>query len=473
MTLGRTWGLLDTPVMDPDEMLLQSCSMPTGRGASGLLVLWRFDRTLSRLEELIVRLSALRQERKSIVLVSDLWPNAMFINRPPAPAAAPPALRMAQGGRGSFPAPTGLLGNNVCSIEGSRLRGIDFRRRFQELPKLARAANVAIYVLEPGVRTLFNDPSGQFRGLAEDTDGLSIVSNDIGGALARVVGHQAGYYMLGYRSTSGPTDTRVREIEVKTTRRGVDLELRREIYLPTTEDLASRDAGVPERTEVERALDALERIRETTSLFLHVAARAGRLDVTAEIASRLLAGSRWREGGTIEVVARDAAGAEVSRADGQLAAGARSARVSLALASGAQPARVAVRVRGRGGELSDFVTVPPAGDAMIGAPLVSRAGSLPSMPFEAAAVFQFQRTERVRVEWPILAPLDEHTVRVVNAAGEGREVDLTVTQVDGEPPMLRADLRVLMLAPADYVLEATARAGDRTARQWLAFRVLR
>ena len=48
-----------------------------------------------------------------------------------------------------------------------------------------------------------------------------------------------------------------------------------------------------------------------------------------------------------------------------------------------------------------------------------------------------------------------------------------VIEVDGDRPVLRADLRVLSLAPADYVIEATARAGATSARQLLAFRVLR
>lgn len=494
MSLARPWGLLDTPVNDPDEMLLQSCSMSTGRGASGMLALWRFERTLYRLEELIIRLSALRQERKNIVLVSDRWPNAMMINRAPAPTAASLAgsqadrasadtrytsasggLRAPQAGRGSFPTAPGLLSrNNVCAVEGGRLAGTDFRRRMQELPELARAANVAIYVLVPGLRTLFNDSSGQFRGLAEDTDGLSIFTNDIGGGLDRIVDHQTGYYMLGYRSTSGPTDTRTREIEVKTIARGVDLEVRREIYIPTLEDLANRDAGVVERTDIERTLDALERIRETTNLFVHVAPRADRLDVTAEVATRALAGGRWRQGASVEVIARDASGAELSRGVGQIASGSRSGRVFVSVTPDGVPARVGVRVRGRGGDLSEFTSVPGRSESILGAPLVWRAGSLPSMPYEPAAEFQFQRTERVRLEWPILAgPLDERNVRVVNAAGEERAVDLTVVELEGSPPVLRADMRVLSLAPADYVLEATASSGDRKGRQLLAFRVLR
>ncbi len=475
MSLVRPWGQLDTPVSDPQEMLLQSCSMSSGRGAGGLLALWRFERTLMRLEELIIRLSALRQERKNIVLVSDRWPNAMLINRPPVPAPAPrPAVLAAQRGRGSPPPTSGMLpGSDVCSAEAGRLRGTDFRRRFQDLPELARAANVAIYVLVPGVSMTFNDPTGQFRGLAEDTDGLAFFSNDLSRGLARVVEHQTGYYMLGYRSTSGPTNRRTRDVEVKTSARGVDLELRREIYMPTAEDLANRDVGVPERTDVERALDALERIRETTNLFVHVARRADRLDITAEIAGQARSGGRWRQGADIEVVARDAAGNEVSRGVGQLAAGSRSGRVFLHVAEGVDPARLSVRLTGRGGNLSEFVNVPQVEPGVLGAPLVSRAGSLPSMPYEPAADLQFQRTDRVRIEWPIPGPLDERLVRVVNAAGEDRVVDLMVVEVDGETPVLRADLRVLTLAPADYVLEATARSGERTGRQLLAFRVLR
>jgi len=491
MSVGRTWGLLDTPVTDPDEMLLQSCSVSTGRGASGLLALWRFERTLSRLEELIIRLSGIRQERKNIVLVSDLWPEAWRINREPIPLPAPEARRRpsfdgrvrpdaatgrpGQGARGSFPTSSSLLsGAGVCATEGARLRGTDFRRRMQELPELARAANVAIYVLVPGLGTLFNDPSGQFRGLAEDTDGLSLFSNDLAGGLNRVIDHQTGYYMLGYRSTSGPTDKRTREVEVKTSARGVDLEMRREIYMPTLEDLANRDAGVPERSEFERTLDSLERIRENTNLFVQVARRHDRVDVTAELAPRALAGGRWRQGAGIEVVVRDAEGTEIARGVGQVPPNSRSGRVFVSVPPDAAAARLGVRLQGRGGDVSEFVAVPPRSESILGAPLISRAGSLPSMPFEPAANVQFQRDERVRLEFPILSgPLEERTVHVVNAAGEERAVDIMVVEVDGESPMLRADLRVLSLAPADYIIEAKASAGDKQGRQLVAFRVLR
>jgi len=486
MTLERSWGLLDTPVIDPDEALLEGCAMGGARSVGGLLRLWRFDRTLSHLEELMVRLSAVRQERKNIVLVSDRWPNVMSINRAPAPLAAGPGQRPGpsradgtpgpapQRGRGSFPGTPGLFGaNSICSAEAARLGGIDFRRRFDDLPDLARAANVALYVMVPGAQTLFNDPSGQFRGLAEDTDGLSIFTNDLAQGLERVVDHQTAYYMLGYRSTQAPSERRVRKIEVKTTRRGVDLELRREYYPPTTDDLAARDATVAARTDVERALDALERIRETTNLFVQVAPREGRVVVTAEVAAQAVARGGWRRGADVEAIARNPDGAEVGRAVGRIAERARGARLTIAIAPGETAARVAVRVSGASADLADFVEVRPATTPIFGVPEVSRAGSLPSMPFEPAAELQFQRTERVRLEWPVALALDEHAVRVVNAAGEDRPVDLAVVELGDDRRVLRADLRLLSLAPADYVLEVTGRAGETSDRRLLAFRVLR
>lgn len=487
MTLERSWGLLDTPVIDPDEALLQGCSMGGARSVGGLLRLWRFDRTFSHLEELMVRLSAVRQERKNIVLVSDQWPNVMAINRAPAPLAAGPRGAFGtpradvapgpapQRGRGSFPgSPGGLFGaNSICSAEAARLGGIDFRRRFDELPDLARAANVALYIMVPGTNTLFNDPSGQFRGLAEDTDGLSIFTNDLTQGLERVVEHQSAYYMLGYRSTQAPSERRVRKIEVKTTRRGVDLELRREYYPPTTDDLAMRDAAVVERTDIARALDALDRIRDTTNLFVQVAPREGHIVVTAEVAAQRVSRGGWRQGADVEVVARNDSGDEVGRAQGRMAERARGARLRVPIAPGQTARRVAVRVQSASGDLSDFVEVLPAANPFFGAPEVSRAGSLPSMPFEPAAELQFQRTERVRVEWPIAAQLDERAVRVVNAAGEDRPVDLAVVEVGDNRHVLRADFRLLSLAPADYVLEVSGRAGETSDRRLIAFRVLR
>ena len=48
------------------------------------------------------------------------------------------------------------------------------------------------------------------------------------------------------------------------------------------------------------------------------------------------------------------------------------------------------------------------------------------------------------------------------------------TEVDGDgSARLRADMRLISLAPGDYVFEATARAGDQPLKQLLAIRIVR
>jgi hypothetical protein len=53
------------------------------------------------------------------------------------------------------------------------------------------------------------------------------------------------------------------------------------------------------------------------------------------------------------------------------------------------------------------------------------------------------------------------------------DVQTAVVEGEGNQAALRADLRFLSLASADYVLEITARSGDRTDRQLMAIRVVR
>jgi hypothetical protein len=64
-------------------------------------------------------------------------------------------------------------------------------------------------------------------------------------------------------------------------------------------------------------------------------------------------------------------------------------------------------------------------------------------------------------------------VRLLNAQGDERALDVELTEIDGPPQVLRADIRLLSVAAADYVLEVTAEAGDVRDRQLMAIRVTR
>jgi hypothetical protein len=120
LTFGKPWGQKDTPVDDPEEMKIQACAPPgPGGSANGLLRAWRTHEMLRDLKELIIRLGALRQERKNLVILGERWQNTIgdpFRRAPVAGPGQPPSTRVApsfgqaglpirQGGNGSFVPP--------------------------------------------------------------------------------------------------------------------------------------------------------------------------------------------------------------------------------------------------------------------------------------------------------------------------------------------------------------------------------
>ena len=124
----------------------------------------------------------------------------------------------------------------------------------RSLIERARAANVAIYTVDPrGLATAGNDVPGlpntvgrdnpggfdfedvgTHRDLSKATGGRAIVAgNDIDGALRRMSVENRAYYLLGYEPAPSGTDRkpRARRLRVTTRSPGVEL-LHRSIYLP-------------------------------------------------------------------------------------------------------------------------------------------------------------------------------------------------------------------------------------------------
>ena len=95
-------------------------------------------------------------------------------------------------------------------------------------------------------------------------------------------------------------------------------------------------------------------------------------------------------------------------------------------------------------------------------------------PLRPVADFQFLRSERIQVEWPISKSLDERSARLLSRRGDVLPVPVTVTELtDGGRPRLAAALALAPLAAGDYVIELTVvDAGERVTRL-IAFRVSR
>jgi len=108
----------------------------------------------------------------------------------------------------------------------------------------------------------------------------------------------------------------------------------------------------------------------------------------------------------------------------------------------------------------------------LGAPVVSRATPSPRSPIVAVRAPSFRRTERLHVEWPLMQAVENRTARVVGRDGNPVGVQVALTEREGAPSVLVADVVLGPLAAGDYVLELTITAAGEPKRALLAFRVV-
>lgn len=478
MSVTTSWGEKDSPVDDPEEMKLQACAPSPKDAPPGspnyLVTLKRTMEVTNDIRELIVRLGALRQERKNLVILGERWIDmgSLPVRAPVSDSDGLPRLQVGfpPRGRGSFDPPVSQTAR-FCDAARAYLSSYDNRGRLESLPELARRNNVALYFVSLAPSSLFNFSLA--RTFADETDGRAMVTNDIALNLQQVLDHQTGFYMLGYRSTAGESGTKPRQVRVRTARPGVDLDVRRVYDPPPPEFVAARNAPpappVP-RTEVEQAIDRLPVVRADADVSVHWAPRDGHAEVTVELAPRIAAAEPWHSGGRVSASLRNDEGVVVASGDAAIAGGVRSVRITLPGASLGR-GRVFVRIaHTSGASISESMSVGVVPAAAIGEPVFHRAGALPRQPFYPAADLSFGRTERVRAEWPLTTGVSVPTVRLLNADGNALAIDLTLSQESG---ILRADIRLLSLAPGTYVLEAAGTTATGPARVLTALRITR
>jgi hypothetical protein len=109
-------------------------------------------------------------------------------------------------------------------------------------------------------RTNLNQSIDTLRVLADNTDGRAIVNrNDLAAGMKQIMRDASGYYLLGYTSTSAPTDGKFHTIDVRVKRPGVEVRSRKGYWAYTTEDVARASAppkpGPP--PEISHALNAI------------------------------------------------------------------------------------------------------------------------------------------------------------------------------------------------------------------------
>jgi VWFA-related protein len=119
----------------------------------------------------------------------------------------------------------------------------DLYAYMRELTLSANRANATVFTLDPrglaGVvdagqyldqsewRTFLQKTQSSLRYIAEETGGFAVVNdNDLVGALKRIDAETSDYYILGYYSSNPDPTRRVRQLEVKVDRPGVDVAAR-------------------------------------------------------------------------------------------------------------------------------------------------------------------------------------------------------------------------------------------------------
>ena len=138
---------------------------------------------------------------------------------------------------------------------------------------------------------------------------------------------------------------------------------------------------------------------------------------------------------------------------------------------------MSVQVSAGSDRLEDRATIEAGSSTgLLGSPIVYRAAPGPRSPLRPVADFQFHRTERVHIEWPMMKALDQRQARLLNKTGQPLAVAATVTErppaTPAETPMLAVDLNLAPLGPGDYVIEVVAGAAAESERKLVAIRVI-
>ena len=326
-----------------------------------------------------------------------------------------------------------------------------------------------------------NERTDRLLELAANTDGVAVVNaNDLNPGLARIANDLSAYYVLGYYTTNTKWNGSIRKITVRLTGSKETVRARREYRAPTEAEMASMRAATssapapaPSGPTPEMALGELTRLRPSATLLAHGAASPGEVVVAAELAAAAIEVGRWKAGGDIEVIVSGAGGENAGTGRGRIDAGARGTLIHVPVA-GAGPWTASVRLRASGEEDQfDRITIPVS-SGLLGDPLAYRATPAPAAPLRPVAAFQFRRTERVHVDWPVLQGLDRREARLLGQNGQplALQVDLSERDVSGRT-VLGVDLNLAPLTAGDYVIEITAGSGDTTDKKLLAIRVVR
>jgi len=504
------WGGDDTIAPQDDiEQLFDSCfgSRMSGERSptQELVARYRERRTMEHLSLLVEKLQGIREERKTLILVSQGW--RLYAPDQGAVDALPKHIRKAaptvtrEGGRiqlGNPPQGEQGFDNSECFAQAAALYMMDSRVRHRELMEKAARANVAVYAIDPRGLTPFDQPISMgvnaasvenawlkaradgLRELAINTDGMALImNNDLDRQFRVLTDSMSAYYLLGYYSTNTKFDGRYRRLRVSVRRPGAQVRARRGYFAPTEAEIAAFAAGraapdaSPEEVVLAQALVRLAELKHDQDLFLQAVRVGGTLVVSAELGVQARTSRAWAGGGDMRLTIRTPRGEMVETLPVAPLRSGVIARVPLV-----EPGAVRVEARARAAApgpssaAEAVVVAAVVDDRLIGPPLSYRGIARALQP---AADGRYRRTERMTLEAALASGVVPVGARVLDTFGKPLVVPVTIRErADaGGIRWLVAEASLAPLTEGDYVIELEAMKDERRERRLFAIRVVR
>jgi VWFA-related protein len=458
--------------------------------------------SLSALKGLSVKLGALREGRKAIILLSEGYT-----------AMLPPQMRDAQAGftgLGNPNANNPLAGENNLNEERARtMAEFDLASELQSVFDAANRTNTAIYAVDPrGLSTgefdiqdnvgprlsqdALRSTMATLQTLAENTDGRAIVNrNDLAKGMEQIVRDSSAYYLVGYNSTQAPQDGKFHAIKVRVKRPGVQVRARKGYWALSAEETARASAppkpGPP--PAVSKAIASIPPSsggrRFVRTWFGTEPGEEGLTKVTFVWEPIPAApGVKREEARQVSLVAASPAGEEYFNGPVGDVTSAKGASVTF----GVKPGKLRLRLAVEGSSPVALdsedreVTVPDltSADVRVATPrvFVARTGreyqQLKADPAPTpTALREFYRTDRMVVRFNTSgkpeAPL-KLSAKLLNKQGQ-KMSDLPVT-APAEPEG-QVDLPLASLPVGEYLLEVSATTeGHPPSTELVAFRVI-
>ena len=458
--------------------------------------------SLSAIEGLSVKLGALREGRKAVIVVSEGYT-----------AVLPPQLRdpvAAMPGMGNPNRRNPLAGENSIVEDRADFVGqIDVQQEMQEVFNAANRSNTALYTVDPrglatgefdisenvGMQrssTALRQTQDTLRILADETDGRAFVNrNDFGKAMKQIVADSSAYYLLGYNSSQAPQDGKFHEIKVRVRRPGADVRARKGYWALTAADTARATARKPATPPaVNRALSSIAEPSRGRFVRTWVGTSRGENGNTRvtfvwePIAA--LPGVRRDNATAVSLIAASPDGETYFTGDVPQAGNGDPAAPLRQTTFDVPPGRLQLRmgIVGSSGPIDSDdreVIVPDltAVEAAFATPRVFVARTARDFQMirtgqnvTPTAGREFRRTERLVVKVDTYGPGDAPvpvTARLLNKQG-AKLADIPVTTTAGQPHLI--DLPLSAFAPAEYLLELSATAeGQKPIIELIAFRV--